>query len=71
MLQYSYGTNLCREVYIFLFVLGTQVVPPFPEYLADCPVILVWVLLMDKCSMSLAKDHESIHGTANVFFILP
>ena len=69
--KYSYGTHLCCKVDIFLFVLGGEIVPPFTEYLAHSPVILMRVFLMNKCSVTLAKDHEGIHWTANVFLLLP
>lgn len=54
---------------IFLLLLGPEGIPPLPEDLADCAVVLVRMALMNQSSMPLAEDHESVHGTADVVLV--
>ena len=55
---------------VFLFLLWFQGVPPFPENLADGPVILVGVSLMHEGSVTLAEYHERVHGASYVVLVL-
>lgn len=54
---------------VLLFVIGAQSVPPLPQDLADCPVVLVWMSLMNQATVAFAEDHERIHGTADMVFL--
>lgn len=53
---------------VLLFVIGPQSVPPLPQNLADCPVVLVWMSLMNQATMAFAEDHKRIHWTADMVF---
>lgn len=46
---------------VLLLLLGPQGIPPLAQDLADGPVVLVGVTLVDQGPMPLAKDHEGIH----------
>lgn len=46
---------------VLLLLLGPQGIPPLAQDLADCPVVLVGVTLVDQGPVSLAEDHEGIH----------
>lgn len=54
---------------VLLLLVGSQSVPPLPQDLADCPVVLVGMSLMHEGSVALTEDHERIHGTADVVFL--
>lgn len=54
---------------VLLFVIGPQSVPPLPQNLADCPVVLVWMSLMNQATVAFAEDHERIHWTADMVFL--
>lgn len=51
---------------VLLLLVGSQSIPPLPQDLADCPVVLVGVSLVNQGSVAFTEDHECIHGTANV-----
>lgn len=46
---------------VLLLLLGPQGIPPLAQDLADSPVVLVGVTLVDKGPVPLAEDHEGIH----------
>ena len=58
------------EVVVFLFFLGTQSVPPLPQDLRHRPVVLVRMALMNQRPMAFGEDHEGVHGTPDVVFLL-
>lgn len=51
---------------ILLLLFGPQGIPPLAQDLADSPVVLVGVTLVDQGSVPLTEDHESIHGPPDV-----
>lgn len=53
---------------VLLFLIGPQRIPPLPQNLADCSVILVWVSLVNQGTVAFAEDHECIHWTADMVF---
>lgn len=61
--------NLEGEIVVLLLLVGPQSVPPLPQDLADCPVVLVGMSLVHQGSVALAEDHERIHGTTDVVFL--
>lgn len=61
--------NLEGQIVVLLLLLGAEGIPPLPQNLADRPVVLVWVPLMYQCSMTLAEDHKSIHGSPDVVLL--
>ncbi len=63
------SNNLKCEVVVFLLLFGSQSIPPLSKYLADSAVVLVWVSLMNQCTMPLAEDHKCIHGPPDVVFL--
>ncbi len=54
---------------VLLLLVGPQSVPPLPQDLADCPVVLVGVSLVHQGPMAFTEDHERIHGTADVVLL--
>lgn len=54
---------------VLLLLVGAQRVPPLPQDLADCPVVLVGMSLVHQGPVALTEDHEGIHGSADVVFI--
>ena len=58
------------EVVVFLFFLGTQSVPPLPQDLRHRPVVLVRMALMNQRPMAFGEDHEGVHGTPDMVFLL-
>lgn len=54
---------------VFLFLFGSQSVPPLPKNLADCPVVLVWVPLVHQCSMALTENHKRVHWSPDVVLL--
>ena len=67
---HSLFSYLRCQVIVHLLLFGFQCIPPFTEYLADCPVVLVGVFLMYQCTVSFAEDHEGIHWPADVVLTL-
>ena len=51
---------------VLLLLVGPQSVPPLPQDLADCPVVLVGVSLVHEGAVAFAEDHEGIHGAADM-----
>lgn len=49
------------QVVVLLLLLGPQGIPPLAQDLADGPVVLVGVTLVDQGPVSLAEDHEGVH----------
>lgn len=54
---------------VLLLLIGPQGVPPLPQDLADCPVVLVGVSLVHQGTVAFTEDHECIHGTADVVLL--
>lgn len=54
---------------VLLLLLGPQSIPPLAQDLADSPVVLVGVTLVDQGSVPLTKDHEGIHRPPNVVLL--
>lgn len=54
---------------VLLLLVGPQCVPPLPEDLADCPVVLVRVSLVHQGPVAFAEDHEGVHGAADVVLL--
>lgn len=54
---------------VLLLLVGPQGVPPLPQDLADCPVVLVGVSLVHQGAVAFTEDHECIHGTADVVLL--
>lgn len=54
---------------VLLLLVGPQSVPPLPQDLADCPVVLVGVSLVHQGAVAFTEDHECIHGTADVVLL--
>lgn len=54
---------------VLLLLIGPQSVPPLPQNLADCPIVLVWMSLVHKGTVAFAEDHERIHWTADMVFL--
>ncbi len=54
---------------VFLFLLWPQGIPPFAENLGNSSIVLIGMALVYQGSVSLAEDHESIHGPPNVVFL--
>lgn len=54
------------QIVVFLLLLGPQGIPPLSQDLADSPVILVGVPLVDQGPVPLAEDHEGIHGPTDM-----
>lgn len=54
---------------VFLLLLGPQGIPPLSQDLADSPVVLVGVPLVDQGPVSLAEDHEGIHGPTDMVLL--
>jgi hypothetical protein len=61
--------HLEGQVVILLLLFGSQGIPPFAQNLANSPVILIGVTLMDQSPMPLAEDHEGIHGPPDVVLL--
>lgn len=57
------------QIMILLLLLRPKGIPPFPENLADCPIVLVRVPLVYQCSMTLTEDHKSIHWSSDVVLL--
>lgn len=54
---------------VLLLLLGPQGVPPLAQDLADGPVVLVGVTLVDQGPVPLAEDHEGIHGPPDMILL--
>lgn len=54
---------------VLLLLVGPQRVPPLPQDLADCPVVLVGVSLVHQGTVAFAEDHECVHGAADVVLL--
>lgn len=54
---------------VLLLLLGPQGVPPLAQDLADGPVVLVRVALVDQGPVPFAKDHEGVHGPPDVVLL--
>lgn len=54
---------------VFLLLLGPQGIPPLSQDLADSPVVLVGVPLVDQGPVPLAEDHEGIHGPTDMVLL--
>lgn len=54
---------------VLLLLLGPQGVPPLAQNLADGPVVLVGVTLVDQGPVPLAEDHEGVHGPPNMVLL--
>lgn len=61
--------HLEGQVVVLLLLVGTKGVPPLPQDLADCPIVLVGVSLVHQSSVAFAKDHERVHRAADVVFL--
>lgn len=57
------------QIVVLLLLVGPQSVPPLPQDLADCPVVLVGVSLVYQGAVAFTEDHECIHGTADVVLL--
>lgn len=66
---YDNNPHLEGQIVVLLFVIGPQSVPPLPQNLADCPVVLVRMPLMNQATVAFAEDHERVHWTADVVFL--
>lgn len=54
---------------VLLLLVGPQSVPPLPQDLADCSVILVGMPLVHQGPVALAEDHERVHRSADVVLL--
>lgn len=59
-------SNLVGQIMILFLLLGFQRIPPLSENLTHRPVVLVWMSLMDKCTVTFTEYHERIHRPAHV-----
>lgn len=57
------------QIVVFLLLLGPQGIPPLSQDLADSPVVLVGVPLVDQGPVPLAEDHEGIHGPTDMVLL--
>lgn len=57
------------QIMVLLLLLRAKGIPPFPENLADRPIVLVRVPLVYQCSMTLTEDHKSIHWSSDVVLL--
>lgn len=57
------------QIVVLLLLVGPQSVPPLPQDLADCPVVLVGVSLVHQGAVAFAEDHECVHGAADVVLL--
>ena len=58
---------------VLLLLLSLECIPPFSEDLADRPVVLIGMSLVNECAMTLAEDHESVHRSSDMitqYFLL-
>lgn len=51
---------------VLLLLVLAQSVPPLPQDLADGPVVLVGMSLVNQSPVAFAEDHECVHGTTDV-----
>lgn len=63
-----YG-NLKGQVVVLLLLVGPQSVPPFPQDLADGPVVLVGMSLVHQSPVAFTEDHEGVHRTTDVVLL--
>lgn len=61
--------HLEGQIVVLLLLVGPQRIPPLPQDLADCAVVLVWVSLVHQGPVAFTEDHECIHGTADVVLL--
>lgn len=54
---------------IFLFFFGSQSVPPLSQDLANGAVVLIRVPLVNESAVTLAEDHEGVHGSPDVILL--
>lgn len=57
------------QIVVLLLLVGPQSVPPLPQDLADCPVVLVGMSLVHQGPVAFTEDHECVHGTADVVLL--
>lgn len=61
--------HLEGQIVVLLLLIWPQSIPPLPQDLADCPVVLVRVSLVHQGTVTFAEDHECIHWTADVVLL--
>lgn len=54
---------------VLLLLYRPQSVPPLSQDLADCAIVLVGMPLVHQAPVTFTKDHECIHGTADVVLL--
>lgn len=57
------------QVVVLLFLFRSEGIPPLAQDLADGPVILVGVALMNQRPMALAENHKGVHRSPNVVLL--
>lgn len=62
-------TDLRCQAVVLLLLLWAKGIPPFPQDLRHCSVVLVGVALVHQRPVSLAEDHEGIHRPPDVFLV--
>lgn len=57
------------QIVVLLLLYRPQSVPPLPQDLADCAIVLVGMSLVHQGPVTFTEDHECIHGTADVVLL--
>lgn len=67
--------KMCRfyftgQLVIACFLFRFQCIPPFAQYFAHRPIVLVRMLFVDERSMTFREDHERVHRSPDFRFFL-
>lgn len=54
---------------VLLLLVGPQSVPPLPQDLADCAIVLIGMSLVHQGPVAFTENHECIHGAADVVLL--
>ena len=57
------------KVVVFLLLFGSQSVPPLSQNLANGPVVLIRVPLVNEGTMALTEDHERVHRPPDMILL--